>query len=75
MTEAENCKRLYALAEKDMIYTTWKQSYDGFADRFYTYANKQDEAVRNFLCGYAESGWLMMQRIVNIACKEMEFKA
>ena len=73
MDEHEKLKKLYAEAEKDEIYRVWKKSRDYFTEAFQSFVNQQPLEVRNFLWGYAETGCMMLQRIVNIACEKMEF--
>lgn len=74
MDTSEKEKKLNALAAEDTAYRLWRMSYEACASRFAAFANDQPEEIRNFLWGYAESGRLMQQRKVNLACEHMEFK-
>ena len=73
MTDTENWNRLEQLAQQDQAYLVWKHSYDEFSGQFKRFVRWCPKKVRNFLCGYAESGRLMMQRMVNLACENMQF--
>lgn len=73
MTDTEKWNRLEQLAEQDETYLVWKNSYDEFAPKFNRFLRWCPRKIRNFLCGYAECGRLMMQRMVNLACEHMEF--
>lgn len=73
MTEAEKAAQLTALAKQDEIYLMWKHSFADCADAFREYADAQPQDIRNMLWGYAECGRLMQQRLVNLACKYMDF--
>ena len=66
-------QRLSTIAEQDEIYCVWKNSYEECAEKFHKFAKHCPPKVRNYLYGYAESGRLMYQRMVNIACTHMEF--
>ena len=66
-------KSLQALAQKDAIYQTWAKSYALYRNNFAAFANSQPEHIRTMLWGYAESGRLMQQRLVNLACETMDF--
>ena len=71
--ECRNRQKLDALAKQDEIYLMWKHSFADCADAFREYADTQPEDIRNMLWGYAECGRLMQQRLVNLACKYMDF--
>ena len=73
MNSKENREKLYALAEQDNIYMVWKNTFEDCASPFKEFAGEQPDEVRKFLWGYAEGGRLMMQRIINLACDQMEF--
>ena len=66
-------KRLLTIAQEDRIYCTWEKSFESYRDTFIHFADTQPEEIRSFLYGYAECGRMMMQRMVNLACKCMEF--
>ena len=75
MENKSKTERLYALAEQDPIYNVWRKGYEDSISSFKAFAQEQPEDVQNFLCGYADCGRMMLQRIVNIACETMEFVA
>ena len=70
---AEKERKLEGLAQKDKIYLMWKNCYEESAEKFHAFANGQPEDIRNFLYEFAESGRLMQQRKVNLACEHMVF--
>lgn len=69
----EKQKRLLALAEQDYPYTVWETCRKEFESAFYTFADSQPEEIRNMLLGYAGAGDMINQRIINIACENMDF--
>lgn len=73
MDERERQARLSDLARRDEAYALWAKCYQNCSPQFEAYANAQPEDVRNILWGYAESGRLMNQRIVNLACEYLVF--
>ncbi len=73
MKMMKNMERLLEIAESDENYQTWKKTYHGSAAEFETFANEQPEQTRKMLWAYAESGRLMYQRLMNLACEEMRF--
>lgn len=66
-------RQLETLAQRDSTYLLWKQSYEENAAQFEAFADGQPEEIRNFLWAYSESGRLMQQGKVNLACEYMEF--
>ena len=70
----ENTKKLDEIAQSDEIYLLWERCYQESARAFAEFADSQPEAVKNILWTYAESGRLMYQRKVNLACEHMAFK-
>jgi len=73
MNSRSKGKKLYSLAAQDAIYNVWKNCYEDCNQPFQAYVNKQPEEIQNILRGYADCGRMMMQRIINIACDNMEF--
>ncbi len=73
MNDTERQQKLLKLAENDSIYQLWSLSYAESQAAFEEFANAQPEHIRNFLWGYAESGRLIYQRMINLACKYMVF--
>ena len=66
-------KLLFKIAETDMAYNTWNQSYEDCREAFHRFAETQPEEIRNMLHGYADRGRLAQQRLVNLACENMIF--
>ena len=73
MTEKERFHRLLQIAEQDAIYMVWKNSFDDVSQEFDSYIRQCPEKERNFLGAYAYGGQMMMQRLVNLACSNMQF--
>ena len=73
MTERERFDRLLKIAEQDACYMVWKNSFDDAVQEFDTYIRQCPNKKRNFLGAYAEGGRMMMQRLVNLACSNMQF--
>ena len=73
MQDNERFHRLMQIAEQDEIYIVWKKSYQESSEKFARYMRWCPKKIRSFLYGYAECGRMMMQRMVNLACKCMEF--
>ena len=73
METREKQEKLYKMAEQDSIYQVWKNGYESNIALFKQFADTQPEEVQNVLFGYADGGRIMMQRMINIACDEMEF--
>ena len=71
--QIQRLRALDQLAAQDEIYDIWKRTHDSVSADFALFANSQPEEVRNFLWGYAESGRLMEQRKVLLACAYMDF--
>ena len=69
----EKERQLEHLAQTDKTYLMWKNCYEKYTAQFEAFAKEQPEEIANFLWGYAESGRLMQQRKVNLACENMEF--
>ena len=69
----EKQRRLEALAKTDTSYTLWHRTYQDCAKAFENFVNQQPEEIRNILWGYAEAGRLMNQRLVNLACENMDW--
>ena len=73
MKETIRMQRLQQIADQDSIYQVWEKSYQEYSDKFRKIARWCPKRVRNILVGYGESGRLMMQRMMNLACDHMEF--
>ena len=72
-TPSQRQRRLLKLAEKDNSYRVWAKSYEYYRNDFIQFASSQPDEIRNFLYGFAESGLLMQQRLVNLACEYMKY--
>ncbi len=73
MNEEQRLTRLEALARQDEVYAVWEEAYRDYETAFRDFADAQPDDLRQVLYGYAESGRLMYQRLVNLACQHMEF--
>ena len=73
MEDRSKHEMLYALAEQDSSYKLWKKCFEDCVWSFCEFADNQPEEIRNILYGYADCGRMMMQRMINIACENMEF--
>lgn len=73
MEDLEKYRKLTAIAEADNVYQLWERCYRESVEAFTRYADSQPEEIKNLLWTYAESGRLMQQRKVNLACEHMEF--
>lgn len=73
MKESERTKHLWALAEKDEIYLFWKNCFETSETPFKEFADNCPPEIQEILYGYADCGKMMCQRVVNIACKYMDF--
>ena len=62
-------EELLKIAEADEAFCLWRNTYQNCKPEFEAYANAQSAQIRNFLWGYAESGRLMYQRLMNLACE------
>lgn len=70
---AQRNSQLLSIAEKDLVYQTWSNSYEDCREAFARFANSQSEEIRNMLYGYVDCGRMAQQRIVNLACEHMIF--
>ena len=69
----EKRTRLQTVASEDEIYCMWRKCLCSSEAAFREYADSQPEEIRNVLWQYAESGRMMQQRLVNLACMYMDF--
>ena len=69
----DNQARLEEIAEADDVYLLWRRGYLKSAEGFAAFADSQPDEIRDLLWAYAESGRLMWQRMVNLACLHMRF--
>ena len=65
--------RLQQQARSDEIYSQWNKDFQSARDAFREYADSQPEEIRQILWQYADSGRLMYQRLVTLACMHMDF--
>ena len=73
MNDIERQQKLLNLAENDSIYQLWSLCYAENQAIFEEFANTQPEHILNVLWGYAESGRLIYQRLMNLAWSHMMF--
>ena len=66
-------QKIYDIAETDLIYRIWSHTFEECRDAFAEFANSQPPEVRSILYGYADSGRMAQQRLLNLACKHMVF--
>lgn len=66
-------QKLLEIAAEDEVYCVWKNSKKTFAATFQDFLDSQPEDIRNMLLGYTESERMMGQRLINLACENMEF--
>ena len=73
MTGTERQRRIWAIAEKDTVYDIWRHMHQISKEPFHEYANQCQDEIKQILLGYASSGEMMIQRILNIACEQLVF--
>ena len=73
MNEHERFEILQQIAKQDDIVILRQKTRETLAPQFEAFANTQPQEIRNILWGYAESGRLVYQRMVNLACLHMDF--
>lgn len=70
---AKRQNKIYKIAKTDLSYQAWSQTFEECRDAFLQFANSQPEEIRGILYGYADSGRMMQQRLLNLACEHMRF--
>ena len=73
MNGAERQRRIWSIAQKDMNYNVWQDMHEQTKEPFIQYANQCPDDIKQVLLGYAASGEMMMQRLLNIACEQLVF--
>jgi len=73
MDTFEKQAQIQSLAENDYSYTAWYRIFQESEKAFTDFANRQQEDIRTILWSYAQSGRMMNQRLLNIACEHMVF--
>ncbi len=71
MDTSQKLDRLYAIAETDDIYLTWKHTYEECTQLLKRYADTQPFYAT--ILAYTEAGRMMAQRVALLACEHMEF--
>ena len=65
--------RIYKIAQTDLSYQVWSHTFQECQDAFTNFADNQPQEIRSILYGYAGSGRMMQQRLLNLACEHMHF--
>lgn len=73
MNTFEKQNRIKRIAENDLSYMAWYQTFAQSEADFEAYAANQPEEIQNILWNYAAGGRMMNQRLLNIACEYMDF--
>ena len=74
MGNNERLRRIWKLAEEDLIYDFWNHMHQEAHTAFHEYANQCPDDIKQILLGYAGAGEMKFQRMVNIACNHMVFE-
>lgn len=75
MAAFEKQARIQTIAQSDFSYNAWRRIFEESEQEFQVFADSQPEAIRSILYSFAQSGRMMNQRLLNIACEHMEFSA
>ena len=73
MKPSERQRRVWSIAEKDINYDVWRDMHEQTKEPFFQYINQCPDEIKHMLSGYAASGEMMIQRILNIACELLVF--
>lgn len=73
MDTFEKQQRIQKIAQEDMSYQAWHQTFLEYEHAFEVFASKQSEEIQDILWGYAAGGRMMNQRLLNLACEHMIF--
>lgn len=73
MNAFEKQSQIQTIAQNDFSYDVWRRIFEESEKAFETFANSQPEPVQTILWSYAQSGRMMNQRLLNIACEYMDF--
>lgn len=65
--------RIYKIAETDLSYQVWSHTFEECRDAFTQFADSQPQEIRSILYGYADSGRMAQQRLLNLSCENMHF--
>lgn len=65
--------RLYALAREDPMYRIWNESHERQKEAYERFYGNQPEKVQCILEGYVGCGFVVIQRLVALACEYMIF--
>lgn len=65
--------KIYKIAETDLSYQVWSKTFEECRDAFTQFADSQPQEIRGILYGYADSGRMAQQRLLNLACENMRF--
>jgi len=75
MDSFEKQAKIQRIAQDDFPYTFWIRIFEKSEKAFRAFADSQPEAIRTILWSYAQSGRMMNQRLLNLACEHMDFPA
>ncbi len=69
----EKQTRIQAIAQSDFPYNAWRRIFEESEAEFQAFTDSQPESICSILWSYAQSGRMMNQRLLNIACEYMDF--
>ena len=70
---SQRMEKLYAIAQEDEVFLFWQQMYRQSEKSFEEVMKHTSKKRREIILSYAEGGRTMMQRLMNIACENMDF--
>ena len=65
--------KIYKIAETDLSYQVCSKTFEECREAFTQFADSQPQEIRGILYGYADSGRMAQQRLLNLACENMRF--
>lgn len=69
----QRLEKLYAIAQEDAAFLFWQQMYQQSEKAFEEAMKHTSKKRREVILSYTEGGRTMMQRLMNIACENMDF--
>lgn len=70
---SQRMEKLYAIAQEDEAFLFWQQMYKQSEKAFEEAMKHTSKKRREIILSYVEGGRTMMQRLMNIACENMDF--
>lgn len=70
---SQRMEKLYTIAQEDEAFLFWQQIYEQNEKAFEEAMKHTPKKRREIILSYAEGGRTMMQRLMNIACENMDF--